>query len=412
MILLHVSTDSRTLGFVLQQMLFMRDKGWEVHAMASPGDYGSGLKSYSISFHPIEMHPRINPLGDLFSIARMYRAMTRLRPTVVHAHTLKAGLIAMISATLAGVPIRIFHVHGLPHLAARGLKYRLLYLATRVACGQAHRIFCVSHSIRQILVDGHLCSAGKVVVPANGSCDGIEALERFNPAMTGHRVVNAVRQRFEIPERSFVIAFVGRLVLHKGLVELGKAWILLRSRHPGLHLLIVGDFESQDPVPPDTLEMFRADPRVRMTGLCQNMPELYGTVDLVVLPSHYEGFPTVLLEAAAMGLPAVATAIPGNVDAILDGVTGTLVPPFDARALADAIAGYIESPELRRDHGLRARERVLRDFGAKPIREFIHSDYAGMLSRRGLRLPAPVPVPRSEGEPAASDDALRTADLA
>jgi glycosyltransferase involved in cell wall biosynthesis len=384
MILLNVTTDPRTLGFVLQQMLFMRSKGWEVHAMAAPGNYTTTLESHSIVFHPVEMHPRISPFRDLASVARMWKAMWRLRPTIVHVHTLKAGLVGMISATMARVPIRVFHVHGLPHLAARGFKYRLLFWAARIACLLAHRVFCVSPSLRQVLIDQSLCPQDKIVVPANGSCDGIDALNGFNPARIGKSTASLVRAKYGVPAGAFAVAFIARLVPHKGIVELCDAWITLRSDHPDAHLLIVGDFEPYDPAPSATIQIFKDDHRVRMTGLCANMPELYSAIDLMVLPSHYEGFPTVLLEAAAMSLPVVATAIPGNIDAVRDEVTGVLVPCHDASGLAAAIERYMDDPELRRKHGDLARKRVLRDFRPEPIREFIRCEYDKLLKKRGL----------------------------
>ena len=132
------------------------------------------------------------------------------------------------------------------------------------------------------------------------------------------------------------------------------------------------------------------------------MPELFSALDLVVLPSYREGFGNVLIEAAAMGVPVVATSIPGCVDAVRDNVTGTLIPPHDAFELARGIERYMNDSELRRKHGVRARERVLRDFRAEPIWEFISAEYNALLSHHGL----PSPALSSAGNRSASDDAV------
>jgi glycosyltransferase involved in cell wall biosynthesis len=386
MIILHITTVPETLGFVLKQMLFMRGRACQIHAVSSPGKYREKLRSHSIPFHPVKMERRVTPFRDLVAITRLWMVIQRVRPAIVHAHTPKAGLLGMISATLARVPGRVFHVHGLPHLTARGLRRPLLVWSTKVACLLAHRVFCVSQSIRQILIDQNLCPEDKVVVPANGSSSGIEAQDEFNPANIGEAAAKAVRARYGVPVEAFVIAFIGRLVRDKGAMEMCKAWLRLRSDHPNMHLLIVGDFEPQDPIPSALLEVFRSDPRIRMTGFCENMPELLAAIDLVAFPSYREGFPNVLLEAASMSLPVVATAIPGCVDAVQDGVTGTLVPPYDVSALVSAIQRYIQDPELRRSHGVRARERVLRDFQPEPIWEFSYTEYRRLLSGRGAPL--------------------------
>jgi glycosyltransferase involved in cell wall biosynthesis len=382
-------------------MLLMRGRGYRVQAIASPGEYEATLRRHSVSFYPIAMQRRITPFRDLVAIARLWKAMRRFHPTIVHAHTPKAGLLGMMSAKLARVPVQIFQVHGLPHLAARGFKRWCLVRATKVACTLANRVFCVSPSIRQVLIDENLCREEKVVVPVNGSSGGVDALDQFNPARISELAAREVRARYGVPASAFAAAFIGRLVRDKGLIDLNKAWTLLRSEYPDLHLLLVGDFEPQDPVPADIVRVFRTDPRIHMTGFCSTMPELYAAVDLIVFPSYREGFPNVLLEAAAMNLPVVATAVPGCVDAVRDNVTGTLVPPHDASALARAIKRYINDPELGRNHGARGRERALRDFRPEPIWEFAYQEYCVLLSRRGRRPPVPVSLGTRSASPGA-----------
>lgn len=371
-------------------MLFMRARGWRIDAMASPGKYEATLRSHSIPFHPASMHPRISPLHDLLSIGQILKGLKRIRPTIIHAHTLKAGLLGMVSASVLGVPVQVFHVHGLPHLGARGIKRLIVYWATRVTCMLSDRVLCVSVSIRDVLIAQRLCPEDKAVVPVNGSCDGIDAVRQFNPDLIDPGDSAAVREKFNIPGQAPVVAFIARLVRHKGLVELCEAWRILRAQHPDLHLLIAGGSEPSDPAPPEIIEAFKMDPRAHMAGFCDNMPQLYTAVDLVVLPSYYEGFPTVLLEAAAMGVPVVATSIPGNLDAVIDNVTGTLVPPHDSPALASAVNTYIDDQTLRRTHGNNARQRVLTAFRPEPLREFISYEYDQLLKMRGIDPPPPL----------------------
>jgi len=176
---------------------------------------------------------------------------------------------------------------------------------------------------------------------------------------------------------------VGRVVRDKGLIELVAAWRALREEWPSLHLLVVGPFESEDPIPADVEETLRRDPRIHLAGMVHDMPGIYRALDLLVLPTYREGFGTALLEAAAMGLPVVATRIPGCVDAVRDGETGLLVPVRDAQALRAAIAAYLGDPERRRRHGVSGRRRARRDFEPGRLREALFQEYVRLLGRRG-----------------------------
>jgi glycosyltransferase involved in cell wall biosynthesis len=155
---------------------------------------------------------------------------------------------------------------------------------------------------------------------------------------------------------------VGRVVRDKGIHELCEAWRRVRREVPRARLLLVGKAEPQDPVSEHVLRELQNDPTVHLAGFVADVPGLYAASDVVVLPTYREGLPNVPLEAAAMGLPVVATRVVGCVDAVLHGLTGTLVPPRDAGALAEAMIGYARDPMLRARHGEAGRRRVLQEF--------------------------------------------------
>src|SRR6185295_2565670 len=152
-----------------------------------------------------------------------------------------------------------------------------------------------------------------------------------------------------------VIGFVGRVVRDKGVEDLVRAWTRLREEFTDLHLVIVGRFEPQDPISAEADRLLRTDPRVRVAGWVESMRSAYSVMDVVALPTYREGFPQVPLEAAAMERPVVAAAVTGSVDAVRDGETGTLVPPRNPDALAEALGTYLRDPELRARHGRAAR---------------------------------------------------------
>lgn len=289
----------------------------------------------------------------------------------------------MMAAALCRVPVRIYHQHGLPLMTAAGLKRRILRWTERTACRLSHQVICISTSLSRVLIAEGLCPPGKIAVLGHGSIDGVEADGKFDPARVSMEGAERVRARHQIPPSAPVIGFVGRVVRDKGLIELAQAWRVLVREYPSLHLLVAGPFEPQDPIPPDVEATLRNDPRIHLAGTVHDMPSIYRALDLLVLPTYREGFGTALLEAAAMGLPVVATRIPGCVDAVRDGETGLLVPVRDAEALTAAIRRYLGDPELRRQHGANGRRRVLRDFEPARLREALFQEYIRLLDRRG-----------------------------
>jgi glycosyltransferase involved in cell wall biosynthesis len=232
-----------------------------------------------------------------------------------------------------------------------------------------------------VAIEEGLCPAGKMKVLGGGSGNGVDATVRFRPVAEPARA--AARAALGVPPDALVVGFVGRLVPDKGVVELATAWAALRERHPRLHLLLVGPVERErgvDTLPPELLGRLENDARVHLTGMVRDTSSLYPAMDVVALPTYREGLPNVALETAAMALPIVATAIPGCLDAVQDGITGTLVAPRDPAALEAALERYITDPALRALHGQSARRWVLSEFRREAIWEAVAAEYQRLLA--------------------------------
>jgi glycosyltransferase involved in cell wall biosynthesis len=395
----HITTAPISLwSFLRGQVGFMRAKGLDVMAVSSPGEYlDKFAEREEIPVFPVEMPRRITPFGDTVAVLRLTRLLRRIRPDIVQGGTPKGGLLGMIAARLAGVPVRIYQMRGLPMMTASGYRRWLLRWSEKIACRLADRVFCVSHSIRAVTIQEGLCPPVKIAVMLGGSSNGVDATGRFDPASVDPSRSDALAAALGLDPAATVIGFVGRLVRDKGAVELAHAWGRIRDEYPDARLLLIGRFEAQDPVPDDVKRGLLDDPRVVWVDHVPDSAPYYPLMDLVVLPTYREGFPNVPLEAAAMELPVVATRIPGCADAVQDGVTGTLVPPRDADALANAIKMYLDDPELRRKHGTAGRERVLREFRQEDIWEAYYQEYVRLLREKGLPVPEPVETPEPAG---------------
>jgi glycosyltransferase involved in cell wall biosynthesis len=377
----------QTLHFLGGLARCARAQGFDVHALSSPGaDLNEFAAQNDVAVHALPMCRRITPLHDLKSLWGLRLMIRRLRPDVVHAHTPKAGLLTMLAAWLSRVPVRIYHIHGLPLMTARGLTRTVLRWTERVACRLAQQVLCVSHSVREVALAERLCPITKIKVLLNGTIGGVDAEHLFNPAVAPPDVRQEARARHGIPDDAFVVGFVGRIVRDKGIIELTHAWAKLREELSHVHLMLVGAVEAEDPLPGEVEFQLRGDPRVHWTGFLplKSVPRVYPAMDLLVLPTYREGFNTVCLEAAAMELPVVGTSVPGVVDAVEPDVTGTLVPPHDPTALADAIRSYVCDPDRRRQHGLAGRRRVLRDYRPQDVNDALVGEYRQMLTERGM----------------------------
>ena len=283
----------------------------------------------------------------------------------------------MMAAWLTRVPCRIYTIHGLPFMMKTGPLRRLLVATERISCGLASSVLAVSVSMRTVAISQRLCLHDKIEVLAAGTSNGIDTRVAFALPTKDER--DRARAAFGYSSEACVIGFVGRVVKDKGICELAAAWPLLAAEFPQARLLLAGPEESVDAPPRSTMERLRADPRVSMLGYVADPRAAYCAIDIVALPSYREGFPVVPLEAAAMGLPVVATAIPGCTDAVVDGHTGTLIAVRNSQALANALRTYLATPALRLTHGQHGLERVRSQFSQEVLWSELARHY-----RRGI----------------------------
>jgi lipopolysaccharide/colanic/teichoic acid biosynthesis glycosyltransferase len=345
----------------------MSSVGFDVHAISSPGTLADEYsRDENVPVHPVPMARRIAPWSDLVSLVRLVATLKRLKPRVVQAGTPKAGLLGTIAAYFLRVPVRVYYVRGLPMLTAHGPVRFILRTTERLACAAATHVVCVSRSVRDELVTAGLCPLRKAVVIGDGSSNGVDT-RCFDRTRLPAGTREQVRSRLGIPQDALVVGFIGRIGREKGICELHRAWRELRDRCPAAHLLIVGPAEAVDAVPEETQLALAGDPRVHLPGADWDTPPLYMAMDVFCLPSHREGFPNVLLEAAAMELPVVAFRIPGVVDAVEDTVTGRLVDPLNVNDLAMALDEYSRNDALRTEHGRAGRLRVTERFQREKV---------------------------------------------
>lgn len=379
---IEVTTIPMTMKvFLAGQIGFLRGHGFEVIGVSSPGPETSAVGEHTgIKIIELPMVRGLSPVSDAFAILRLARILRRLRPDILHTHTPKASLVGTAAAFLARVPVRLYTIHGLIMESSRGKSRRLMAAVERLICRLATRVYAVSDSVRTIIVNEGICPADKISVLGHGTIDGIDA-DRFNPAAVDDVKVEELRARAGLPADAEVIGFIGRMVREKGVAELLEAFGELKKDRSRLHLLLVGPFESEDPLPPEAVAAIESGERIHHLEWVDDPRPAYRLMNVLALPTYREGFPYVPMEAAAMGLPVVASRVTGCVDAVVDEVTGVLVPARDAGALAGALRGVLDDPERARRLGRAGRERVLRDFAPGVIHRALLAEYRELLGK-------------------------------
>jgi len=354
----------------------------EVVLISSPIDGADALERIAgVRFVPIDMSRGIAPLRDLAALVPMVRLFRSFRPDVVHSTTPKAGLLCALAGFLARVPVRLHTFTGQPWLELSGPVRWFSRASDWLISRLNTHCYADSPSQCDFLIAEGLCRAGDISVLENGSLAGVD-LSRFNSESLAGRALKC-RETLAIPFTARVVLFIGRVTRDKGVLELADAFSRIKAADSEAYLVVVGPTEPErDPLPSALLQALESDERVRMTGYDTDPEKYLAMADLLCLPSYREGFPNVVIEAGALGVPTVGTRINGLRDAVVDGVTGLLVPAKNAAALAEALASLLKNEPKRKQMGNAARERVRNLFDSRVVNSRVLEEYKRLLKNR------------------------------
>lgn len=360
----QITTVDMSLRFLLWNHLkMMTNEGFSVKAVCAKGPWVKDIEGLGVAVKTVPFKRSISPFSDLIAFGKMVFYFQSDRPTIVHTHTPKAGLWGQLAAKAARVPIVVNTIHGFYFHDEMERKRRKFYIfCERIAARCSDLIFSQNREDMATAVREKICPLEKMTYLGNGV-----DLERFKPRKS-RGVSRNKREELGIPPDSVVIGMVGRLTYEKGYRELFLAAKEIVSKHQGAFFLVVGPSDNVEEREFRTLvEDLGISERVRFLGLRLDMPEMYGIMDIFVLPSHREGFPRSLIEASAMGLPVIATDIRGCREVVDDGKTGILIPSRDHRALARAVLDLLRHPDLAEKMGQAGRRRAESEFDERLI---------------------------------------------
>ncbi|MGB5006044.1 MAG: glycosyltransferase family 4 protein [Ferruginibacter sp.] len=345
--LIRITTVPMALRYLLPgQMRFMAANGFDVLMISADGkELADVIENEQCPHMIVPMTRKITPFRDLKCLYRLIKIFRKEKPDIVHTHTPKAGLLGMLAAKFSGVKTRIHTVAGLPLMAETGFKYHLLIFIEKLTYAAASNVWPNSYSLLQFITEKKLCKPAKLHIIAKGSTNGIN-INRFNEAALDENGVREIKQQVNFSDDHTYLLCIGRLVKDKGIVELVYVFTQLQQHNNNLHLILVGEFEAGlDPLPERTLQEIKTNPFITHINWSNRVEYFMHIADLFVFPSHREGFPNVLLQAGAMGLPVICSHITGNIDIVTNNETGLIFEKGNEQQMLKHLQYALEHPQ-------------------------------------------------------------------
>jgi len=365
-----VTTSPLIVNFFLLPFLASLGRVYRVSLAVNPDVDTALADGHGAEVIALPIRRKISPWSDLRTLARMIRLFRERQFDAIHSFSPKAGLLAMVAAWIARIPVRIHVFQGEVWLTRKGGMRLLLKFLDRLVARLATHVQVVSHSEREFLIREGIIGNAKSRVLGSGSLSGVDAA-RFRPDSEARA---AVRAELGIAPEAMVFLFLGRLTRDKGVLDLAQAFASLAAVRPAAVLLLVGPDEER--VRPKIESICRAHAgKLRFAGYTRTPERYIAAANALCLPSYREGFPTVIIEAAATGIPATGSRIYGITDAIIEGETGLLHTPADAKDLAKKMEMLMNDPALRERLGTRARQRAVDEFSQQRLTQALLDYY-------------------------------------
>ena len=383
--LIRITTVPLSLKVLLKgQLRFMASNGFDVKGVSSEGEELREVhENEGIAVEAITMSRKITPFQDLKSLWEMWNFLRKEKPQIVHTHTPKAGIIGMLAARLAGVPHRLHTVAGLPLMEATGTKRKILNFVEKLTYSSATRVYPNSKGLYDFILQNNFTQSNKLKIIANGSSNGIDTTF-FSPDQVTEIERVTLREKLNIQPDDFVFVFVGRIVSDKGINELIKAFSELQAvennEPTGIKLLLVGGLENDlDPLNPETLAEINQNKDIISVGFQQDVRSFFAIADALVFPSYREGFPNVVMQAGAMGLPSIVSDINGCNEIIIEGENGLIIPSKNVEKLKEKMLTLAKDKNLYTKLKGNSRRMIENRYEQSVVWNALLEEYEGLL---------------------------------
>jgi glycosyltransferase involved in cell wall biosynthesis len=380
--LIRITTVPISLSVLLKDQLRYMSDHFEVLAVSSPDKILEqvGVRE-GVRTAPVTMTRAITPVKDLKALWRLYKLLKKEKPAIVHTHTPKAGLLGMMASRLAGVPIRMHTVAGLPLMENTGIKRKVLDFVERLTYNCATGVYPNSKHLSDFIIDNRFCKINKLKVLGNGSSNGINT-RFFQPTEELDKTACALRKKHGLTDKDFVFVFVGRLVKDKGIEELVEAYSELKKKHQHIKLLLVGPYEPErDPLAAETHAIIEKDDSIIKAGFQTDVRPYLMISQALAFPSYREGFPNVPMQAGSFGLPSIVTNINGCNEIVEDGKNGLIIPAKRVPELQQAMETLLTDVDLYVNLKSNARQMIVDRYEQKYLWELLLKEYNDQLKK-------------------------------
>lgn len=377
--LIRITTVPISLDKLLSGQLSYMNQFYNIIGVSSDASYLERVgRKENIEVFFVEMTRQITPFKDLMAVYKLYKFLKKEKPFIVHTHTPKAGTVGMLAAKIAGVPNRLHTVAGLPLLEATGFKRLLLNFVEKITYSCASRIYPNSFGLKDIIIQENFCDKEKLNVLANGSSNGINT-SYFDASIFSEKENNTLKEKLNINQDDFVFIFVGRMVADKGINELVEAFRNLGKKTDKIKLVLVGPFEIElDSLNENTLNEIERNLDIINVGFQDDVRPYLAISDVLVFPSYREGFPNVVMQAGAMGLPSIVTNINGCNEIIKEGENGTIIPVKNSVAIYEAMKKIITDTVFRSFLKQNSRKRIVENYEQSVVWNALLQEYMSL----------------------------------
>ncbi|MDL2224158.1 glycosyltransferase [Bacteroidales bacterium OttesenSCG-928-M06] len=365
--------------FIGGRFSFLQEKGLNMHLICSPSpELNSFTEKLKIKSKAVCIERQISPIKDIVALIEICKYIRRNNINIIVGHQAKGVLLAVLAGKIMNVQKIIIFAHGILFETTSGIKRKIFIWESRLESICAHKIVCVSESVARVRRLEKIDKKEKQVILGKGTCGGIDTVYKFNPELINLEDQVSLKKKYKINDSDFVIGFSGRLVKDKGIIELIKAFKLIKKRRPdeNIKLMIIGGQEKRDSIPQELIDYFNEASDIICTGHIDGNVELYYSLfTILVLPSYREGFPTIVLEASSMKIPVLTTKKTGCIDSIIENETGFYVD-ITPESIADGIEKLFDS-ELRRKMGEKGRSHVVENYDHSKVWPYVEILYKG-----------------------------------